>query len=774
MGVKVSPDFRPVVPGAFRGGLSRTSFYDGMVLTEQDMVREQLYWRTKRQLTNRALGQGAVWGLALSWDEKTRCFRLSPGYGLSCCGDDLVVECPETVCERDLVDPCSEDFRRLFANEAERMDCDAARVPAVEASVMLEYAECPEDPRQAYEDACAEKVRGCRYGAMRETTRLRLVPRPAPRPPSPVDLFCAKIRKLLPAESQAALSHADTAMLSVVGLDGDAQEAAQAPIDLGKVGNTTLTAAQHGQYRVTIAPQVGWIVTEVKGLQNASSPLETIMGVSLTLGDGAQELDLTFEPLAGPGDTIAVKAKVRIERAADAPTRVSVEVISVERRPRPDGCSSGLEAGLLLEGGSCAVRALALAALIGWFRQELGSPACSTGPKTAPDPSRLALAWTISRLAWQGLFKVDITQANLPNFDACLEELFRLWCDGFHYKGPRCDTHQHGVILGGVRISRDGRILCFDEWADRRHVLTGPLLTHWGSQFGLAPLDVVAGRLASWICCLARVRLEKPDMAFMSALGMMKVGSGAVGRQGDLGPLQMHLTGLKVETSKPVGPREFLLRMLRLLTLGEDVSLASVRSADAYSIPGLNLHLVEPRQAPPPPRERMMGFKPAVERETASAPVTLRRAAEEFSGEVVRMTRIASLKTAADDAILKRVIGGLDSRGIATLEDLGSVDPVETARALLADFPDAAEAEAADRKFAELVNTAETAAVDAAKSVMAAADKAAAAAAASGKPPSVFIRGDVARFTNVELNNGMPKLANIPRKDMDEIKKRFA
>ena len=120
MTIKPRHDFKPCVPGAFSGGLSRTSFFDGMVLTEADMLREQSYWGMKRKLTNRALGQGVVWGLNMTWNEKTRCFELCPGYGLSCCGDDLVVECPETVCEKDLIDPCGEDFRRL--QEARRRD----------------------------------------------------------------------------------------------------------------------------------------------------------------------------------------------------------------------------------------------------------------------------------------------------------------------------------------------------------------------------------------------------------------------------------------------------------------------------------------------------------------------------------------------------------------------------------------------------------------------------------------------------------------------------
>src|SRR3954451_20496841 len=137
MFVKPRYDFRPCVPGAFRGGLTRTEFFDGMVLSEADMKREQGYWQMKRRLTNRALGQGVVWGLAVEWDAKGRCFTVCPGYGLSCCGDDLVVECPETVCEADLIDVCSEDFRRLLVQRKDPCSRDRPDEP-VQACLMLE------------------------------------------------------------------------------------------------------------------------------------------------------------------------------------------------------------------------------------------------------------------------------------------------------------------------------------------------------------------------------------------------------------------------------------------------------------------------------------------------------------------------------------------------------------------------------------------------------------------------------------------------------------
>ena len=83
-------EFLPCVPGALHGGLRRTEFYDGMVLGEDDMKREQSYWQMKRRLTNRALGSGVVWGLSLQWDAKTRAFTICPGFTTTGMVEDYV------------------------------------------------------------------------------------------------------------------------------------------------------------------------------------------------------------------------------------------------------------------------------------------------------------------------------------------------------------------------------------------------------------------------------------------------------------------------------------------------------------------------------------------------------------------------------------------------------------------------------------------------------------------------------------------------------------
>jgi hypothetical protein len=59
------------------------------------------------------------------------------------------------------------------------------------------------------------------------------------------------------------------------------------------------------------------------------------------------------------------------------------------------------------------------------------------------------------------------------------------------------------VYLGCAELDRTGRIDTFDMWEHRRYVVTGALLDYWAQQFGIAPIDVVVGRFARAICCVA-------------------------------------------------------------------------------------------------------------------------------------------------------------------------------------------------------------------------------------------------------------------------------
>ncbi len=165
-------------PGSLPGGLTRTRFFDGMFLTQADLENEQVFWRMKRRLTNRALGTGVVWGLKLGFDVKTQKYRLSPGYALDCCGNDLVVECPVEITQAEL-------FQRsqpLLAPAAQPANSLSTHQPATAigiarlACVVLQYVECPDGIRPVHRDACSPIGSACEPSRIRESCRLLLVP----------------------------------------------------------------------------------------------------------------------------------------------------------------------------------------------------------------------------------------------------------------------------------------------------------------------------------------------------------------------------------------------------------------------------------------------------------------------------------------------------------------------------------------------------------------------------------------------------------------------
>lgn len=149
-----------VVPPA-PGGPVRTRFFTGMFITKEDLETEQRNVRLKRTLMNRAMGQGVVWGLGVGLDGDAICVR--PGYGVDCCGNDLVLGATYRVdADALLRDPAARSIRC-----GEGSQC---------AHLVLEYFECPEQPRPVHGDVCAPEATRCETSRVRETVRLRLAP----------------------------------------------------------------------------------------------------------------------------------------------------------------------------------------------------------------------------------------------------------------------------------------------------------------------------------------------------------------------------------------------------------------------------------------------------------------------------------------------------------------------------------------------------------------------------------------------------------------------
>lgn len=696
--MSITTDFKPCVPGAFKGGLSRATFFDGMVLSEADLMREQSYWRRKRKLTNRALGDGVVWGLLAEWNAKTRNFTVCPGYGLSCCGDDLVVECPETVPESSLIDKCSEDFRWLLTDRFDK--CGDARPDGpVSAALLLEFAECPEDPRQTYEDPCAETKRGnCRFGAVRETVRLRLVP-PPEEPVGPLDRFCRKVEELraeltktgvaMPTPDFDLLRPASRFGMAVVDgaatVDGTSRLAS---LKAGEVTETDVPQLSVGQQgKLFVEPPAGYIFTKLQVDLVDQSGAALAMGwthahTSADVGKGVSHAFVaTVSPLFLPTSDLELTFDLGTRTNLNGVREVVLTVKTVKRLDHRSDCTR-LFGGDWLEGDDplCKVRTLALALVYGVAAGKLGSARCSHDEQL-PDSEKAAreqIAWVLCWLGWQALFGLDVTDPRAGRVQACLRALFAEWCCDFAYKGPHCASTAHGVYLGGVEISPAGKILCFDPWRYRKHVLTGPLLAHWSGQFGLPSLDRIAGGLASWLCCVAGTDLTAVGAKAALTDLVMVLGKGdlAMGPAfGTGGSLAEFTKGSSFERDRA----QFAGKLLGALFTRSSESIFAVASVDTVSAKGAELAIVTPSHgsqaaaAPAAAAEAVKSEVKALMR--GDMPPMAAAPAIEFLANLARHIPLAAIRSDDGQLDLDPTVEAMAKGGIATTADLIAADP---------------------------------------------------------------------------------------------------
>jgi hypothetical protein len=172
-----------VVPPA-EGGCVRTRFFNGMFITREDLETEQRYLRLKSRLHNRASGAGVVWGLDVC--KRGSAIWISPGYGVDCCGNDLALT---TLYKVEIAALLADPAAAAIAHQRGRN----------RMHLLLEYIECPSDPRPVHGDPCTPQANRCEMSRIRESVRLRLVPPrdySAAKESAPLALFLEEVRQL--------------------------------------------------------------------------------------------------------------------------------------------------------------------------------------------------------------------------------------------------------------------------------------------------------------------------------------------------------------------------------------------------------------------------------------------------------------------------------------------------------------------------------------------------------------------------------------------------
>jgi hypothetical protein len=529
-----------IVPPA-RGGTLRTRFFNGMFITKEDLWTDQNNNRIKHALMNRAMGQGVVWGLNVCLDGDAVC--VFPGYGVDCCGNDIVISTSYRVDADALVrDPAV--AKLLSQRGAHRLN------------LLLEYFECPEDPRPVHGDPCSPETTLCETSRIRETARLRLVPscevddsgpikdllevlrrQPAgpPAPPAPVPVPApGPTTSTEPASSVPFRLRFTSAISEVVvdpkpgaalpgGVGARLQEDVKIAIE--PVGASFL----EGRVEQTIgagSPRVVLpAIPAAGGAWSATVPVEPanqLVGVAYVMvswrakaTDGSDYRGQVTIALQRPrqGDSTIVKTTVTTEASvtraqAPPPPRFpcATEACDPEGRPRFPIPVPWLHENPGLPGEAADPKVLVLALLWALIQARgLGTP---------------AVIAAFNQFAWKAFYGNAPFD---PSFDAAtaFSQLFAAWCKSLLYPGPRCECgcDPHGVIIGCAQVE-GGTLQMVDPWGGRRWVVHYPLLSYWGKQFGIMPFDALASKFFDLLCCIAHSLPGPRDVGLDTASGV--------------------------------------------------------------------------------------------------------------------------------------------------------------------------------------------------------------------------------------------------------------
>lgn len=513
------------------GGCVRTRFFNGMAITREDLETEQRYLRVKNRLHNRTLGQGVVWGLNVGKQGDHVC--VLPGYAIDCCGNDLTVTSVYQV-----------EIAALLRDPAVSAYCAKAMHGARKLHLLLEYVECPSAPRSVHTDPCGPSQQLCEPSRIRETVRLRLVPPRELDPSGPLQDFLMTVQSLHEKYGQKVETTTDMPGISAISLslnvEGQVHEVkADSHAAVKFNGNNVEFSA-----RVDGGVFTGGMLQIIAGEGNAKTLIEEKPLALLSL-PGASGVEVELDPETKVYEVVLRKWRAESPLAPEAawayvgdapytlskdgsgwrikPSKWSQEATDLLRKPVcGDPCRAPenvrpaqgpcdppatqasavpwpwLHSDPLDENRAGDPKAVILGILGAWLQHSVAS-STEKGVSEPWSVQRLAATY-IYRSAW--LLFYGVADSEKPDVGDALQRLLRGWCSSALYQGPGCAGEPHGVVIGCTTLQA-GTLGEIDPFGGRRYVVQYPLLTHWASQFGLAPLDTMITRLSSLLCCVA-------------------------------------------------------------------------------------------------------------------------------------------------------------------------------------------------------------------------------------------------------------------------------
>ena len=189
--------------------LTRTHYFDGRLLTADDLNRDLLYLDQRLREAGQTLGSGIMRGLELSFDDTAGELVLQAGVGVTSAGRVLEVgrELRVDLGERVVISRINKGRFRRFNRGL--------------YAVVLRYAEVSTDIAEVFPRDLGEK-KGFQYDVFTECVQLGLVPLPQPLPQQHPNAVRANLIRAYLGDGQAAgLIPEDAVALGVLAIQED-------------------------------------------------------------------------------------------------------------------------------------------------------------------------------------------------------------------------------------------------------------------------------------------------------------------------------------------------------------------------------------------------------------------------------------------------------------------------------------------------------------------------------------------------------------------------